>query len=97
LDAMNELRIEVKNDNLMKQVLIGSTVTASASITAGYVIWLIRGGVLVSSVLSSLPAWRTVDPLPVLGYLNEIKDEGDDDSLESLVKKSNDRVEAAKS
>ncbi len=89
LAAMNDLRVEVDQDEFLNQIVIGTTLTASASITAGYVIWLIRGGVLISSVLSSLPAWRMVDPLPVLSYLSETSEEEDDDSLEALVKKSN--------
>jgi hypothetical protein len=51
---------------------------------ARYVIWLIRGGLLLSSVLSSLPAWRFVDPLPVLAY-REDEAEEDGSSLEALV------------
>jgi len=35
-------------------------------------------------MLSALPAWRFVDPLPILGALDDVGD-GDDDSLESLV------------
>jgi hypothetical protein len=50
------------------------------------VIWLLRGGVLATSLLSSLPAWRFVDPLPVLARMRQGDDEDDtDDSLESLV------------
>jgi len=50
----------------------------------GYLLWLIRGGTLMGSVLSSLPAWRLVDPLPVLGSLGDDLD-NDDESLESMV------------
>ena len=48
-------------------------------------IWLLRGGVLLSSLLSSLPAWRLVDPLPVLSRLSDDSDDEDDTSLEELV------------
>lgn len=34
--------------------------------SVGYVIWLIRGGALVGSMLSAMPAWQMIDPLPVL-------------------------------
>ena len=47
-------------------------------------LWLVRGGVLLSSLLSSLPAWRALDPLPVLAKGGRREDE-EDDSLESLV------------
>jgi len=39
------------------------------------VLWLIRGGVLVGSYLSALPAWRMLDPLPVLSRVDEEEDE----------------------
>ena len=52
-------------------------------------IWLIRGGVLLSSVLSSLPAWRMVDPLPVLGRLDDEDEEAfenePDEGLDEIV------------
>jgi hypothetical protein len=65
---------------------MGSTLAMSAGLSIGYVLWLLRGGVLLSSVLSSLPAWRMVDPLPVLASLDRSsKDKEDDESLESVI------------
>ena len=89
ISSFDALREEVNNDDLMEQVMLGTTMMATASLSVGYVVWLIRGGVLVSSVLSSLPAWWMVDPLPVLGFLDEEDEDGSDDSLESMVTKSN--------
>jgi hypothetical protein len=60
-------------------------VAVGASFSVGYVIWLLRGGVLATSLLSSLPAWRFVDPLPVLARMRQDDDDDSDDSLESLV------------
>jgi hypothetical protein len=59
-------------------------------------VWLLRGGVLVSTLLSSLPAWRLVDPLPVLGRIDDDADDDadeseSDDSLESLVSRTDAR------
>ncbi len=43
---------------------------------------------MISSVMASLPAWRTIDPLPVLKEFYD--DENDDDeSLETLVDAAN--------
>ena len=39
-----------------------STITA----TAGYLLWSLRGGFLMATLVSSLPAWSHLDPLPVL-------------------------------
>ena len=45
----------------------------------GYVLWLARGGVLLASMASSIPAWATVDPLPVLSRFKARQSEGSDD------------------
>ena len=65
------------------RALVGSTLTVSSSLSVGYVIYLLRGGAIMSSVLSSLPAWRFVDPLPVLGTLGSSL-AGDGESLQSI-------------
>jgi hypothetical protein len=61
-------------------------------------VWLLRGGVLLSTVLYSLPAWRSLDPLPVLeradGESDDESDDGDD-SLESMVARTNNASEQA--
>jgi hypothetical protein len=43
----------------------------SLSMTLGYLLWLVRGGALAASVLASLPAWRLIDPLPILSRLHD--------------------------
>ncbi|MCA9216692.1 MAG: tandem-95 repeat protein, partial [Planctomycetales bacterium] len=97
LQAMDELRDEVHRDELLTRVMLGSSLAATTSLSVGYVIWLIRGGVLLSSVLSSLPAWQLVDPLPVLGHLDDDEDYiHDDDSLEAMVTKSNQDSEVSR-
>jgi hypothetical protein len=46
---------------------------------------LLRGGLLLSSLLSSLPAWHAMDPMPVLARSNNSEEDGeDDDPLENL-------------
>src|SRR4029079_3490501 len=95
LGAMTAASAAVENRELARELdvtreqingeagLEASTVTTSAvasmGLSVGYVIWLLRGGVLVSTVLSSLPAWRLVDPLPVLEHLDENGGDGDGD------------------
>jgi hypothetical protein len=41
----------------------------ASSLTAGYVIWLIRGGYLLTSLLVQMPVWRFLDPLPILAHV----------------------------
>ncbi len=63
---------------------IGRSITLTSGLSVGYLIWLIRGGTLMGSVLSSMPAWRLVDPLPILGSMTDDFEESEE-SLESMV------------
>jgi hypothetical protein len=85
-EELNRLRNETQAAAELEQKIVAASVAMTGSLSAGYVLWLIRGGVLLSSLLSSLPAWRALDPLPVLAKRGR-RDDEDDDSLESLVDK----------
>ncbi|MGQ0751352.1 MAG: VCBS domain-containing protein, partial [Betaproteobacteria bacterium] len=87
LRELDHLRDTLKSEGELEQRIIGSAVAVGAGLSVGYVIWLLRGGLLITSLLSSLPAWRFVDPLPVLGRLQDDDDE-EDESLESMVSAS---------
>ena len=49
---------------------------SGVALSAGFVSWAIRGAGLFASLLTSLPAWRHMDPLPIL----KKKDEKEKDS-----------------
>ncbi|HET7597905.1 MAG TPA: cadherin-like domain-containing protein, partial [Burkholderiales bacterium] len=87
LRELDRLRETIRGETEFEHRLIGSAVAVGTGLSVGYVIWLLRGGLLITSLLSSLPAWRYVDPLPVLGRLRGDDDE-DDESLESIVESS---------
>jgi hypothetical protein len=89
VSALDQLRESIKSGEAVEQQVVGFSVAAGTTVSAGYVIWLLRGGVLATSLMSSLRAWRFVDPLPVLtrfkGGDKEDDDENVDDSLEAIV------------
>lgn len=85
MQELDRLRESIKSEAELEHRVVGSAVAIGTGLSVGYVIWLLRGGLLVTSLLSSLPAWRYVDPLPVLGRLQG-EDEDDDESLESMVR-----------
>ena len=68
----------------------------TTGLSVGYVLWLARGGVLVASLMSALPAWAMVDPLPVLAQMKRrdgraddgAADDAADDPLEKLFSKA---------
>ncbi len=86
---LNQLQEEIRQRLNLDRNTVASTLAVSTGLSVGYVLWLVRGGILISSLLSSLPAWRLIDPLPILGHLNRQKQgDGEDESLEGMLKKS---------
>ena len=85
-DSQNDI---TESQKFTTQVL-GTTVTLSSGLSVGYILWLLRGGTLLASVMASLPAWRAIDPLPVLGTLGG-DDDSDTETLESMVEESDDK------
>jgi hypothetical protein len=90
VDELDRMREQVDNSIKLESVMVGSSVAVSGTLSVGYVIWLLRGGLLMSSLLSSLPAWTTIDPLPVLGRSDQDEDQAGDeaDPLERLFGKA---------
>jgi hypothetical protein len=66
---MKEIRIH-EGDN---EFVIGAVSSVGAALSAGYVVWALRAGALLASALSSLPAWVSFDPLPVLEFWEKDK------------------------
>ena len=89
LNQLEEMRTQLRAFGDQRHTLIASSIAVSGGLSIGYVIWLVRGGVLVSSMLSALPAWQLIDPLPVLATAagkkrKEARNEGDDQEFERL-------------
>ena len=54
-------------------------------LTVGYLAWMARGGILLTTFMSSIPAWRMLDPLAVLESTDRSGDASDDQSIGELV------------
>jgi hypothetical protein len=63
LDAMARQLGAAEN---AQDVTIRTVSQFAMAMTAGYVIWSLRGASLLASLLTSLPLWRSLDPLPIL-------------------------------
>jgi hypothetical protein len=64
----------------------------ATGLSVGYVVYTVRSGVLAYSILTMMPNWRVMDPLPILDDYDRAQrkrtssgDGSDDESLESLV------------
>lgn len=55
----------------------------TGAITVGYLAWIVRGGVLLTTLMSSMPAWSHFDPLVVIEAADLDGEEGE--SIEQLV------------
>ena len=71
------------------RVVAGTASFVSVGASVLYLAWILRAGSLVSSLLSSMPAWQFVDPLPILDQMGPdalgAEGEEDDESLQSMV------------
>ena len=69
-----------------RSAIVDAVQIAGLALTAGGVWWVLRIGSLIGSALVSAPAWRHIDPLPVLGGHDREDDvdwEGDEEPSES--------------
>ena len=81
LDRMKDAMLAGADSERVR--LVGG-VTISAGLSVGYIVWLVRGGLLIGSVMSAMPAWRWIDPLPVLSDKDGVAEE-DTESLQTIV------------
>jgi hypothetical protein len=66
-------------------LVVGTSAVVSTSVSVGIMIWVLRGGSLLTAFMSATPVWTAFDPLPILVNRGS---EGpkEDDTLLSLVK-----------
>ena len=84
LDAM-QTQAESEHQTRVR-IFAGTATLVSAGMSLVYFIWTIRAGSILSSLLSSMPAWKLVDPLPILDQASGDEDEEEDDeTLASMV------------
>jgi VCBS repeat-containing protein len=82
IDELNRLRDQLRQEFDLDKTLSVTVAGLSLGVSVVYVLWLVRGGVLLGSYLSALPAWRLLDPLPVLARAEGEDDEDDDEALD---------------
>jgi hypothetical protein len=63
---LDEIRQRLLHMDEGHRAVVATSLGVTGGLSIGYVVWLVRGGVLVSTMLSALPAWQMIDPLPVL-------------------------------
>ncbi len=83
VEEMDRAREQIRAEFNLDRTVAVSAAGVGFGASVIYVLWLIRGGVLMGSYLSALPAWRVLDPLPVLSQAGggAAGDDPDDDAL----------------
>jgi hypothetical protein len=94
LRGLDNVRDEVAIEIQAELMVVGGGFALTTGLSVGYVVWLARSGILLSSLLTSLPAWQFMDPLPVLASMQGgFDDDDDDESLEAIVESEFEEVE----
>ena len=65
--ALDEMREHAMTPDPLNELTVGASTAVAGSFSVGYVLWILRGGVLLTGLMSSLPAWQMFDPTPILG------------------------------
>jgi hypothetical protein len=81
-ESLNDL---LKDDGVLDRLIDVSAISLATGLTVGYVFWTVRAGYLLTSLLAQMPAWRLVDPLPILSSLDGNAMNNDGESLQSIV------------
>ena len=81
---LEDLDILLDEEGSLHQLMIDSALGLTTGLTVGYVFWTIRAGFLLTSLIAQMPAWRLVDPLPILNSLGDDSMNMDCESLESI-------------
>uniref|UniRef100_UPI003D813744 cadherin-like domain-containing protein n=1 Tax=Trichloromonas sp. TaxID=3069249 RepID=UPI003D813744 len=82
-NSLDDLKEDINRDVMFDRAVIGSAVASSVGLSAGYVLWMLKGGSLLASVLSSMPAWQLADPLSIL--VGKKDDDKDEEGLEKII------------
>ena len=64
-DRLDDFQGEIDQNFFMSTYTAGTIAVTSMAVSAGYVFWMVKGGCLLASVVSQLPVWQFMDPLPI--------------------------------
>ena len=65
-------------------IAIGSVGTVSSGLIVGYVVWALRSGLLMSSIVASMPVWNMLDPMAIVS-VSDAGENREDESLQDIV------------
>ena len=63
--ALDTLGEDVEASNTLGELAAGTAKIVGTTFSFGWAVWAIRGGYLATGMLTSLPSWHFLDPLPI--------------------------------
>jgi hypothetical protein len=91
-DAIDSDPLLKEEESFEQTAAVGAATVVATALSAGYFLWSLRGGCLLASFLSSVPAWRMMDPLPILEDFQQqtagaakTDEEDEEESLQSML------------
>ena len=65
-DAMLQMETELIDDRTSVVMLTQVAAGTGMALSVGFLGWILQGSALAASLLSAMPVWSTLDPLPLL-------------------------------
>ncbi len=81
----DSLKTETEQAPTFGNILVGSAGVTAGLFSVGYVMFALRGGVLIASAYSSIPAWRMLDPASLLTQSRTRSASTEGDAVEDLM------------
>ena len=71
-DSLDQLAESTRETGSARMLIVGSALILTALSSIAYTIWTVWCGFLTTSILSLMPGWKLLDPLPVLEEDNSL-------------------------
>jgi hypothetical protein len=91
-NALDDLRENLSEETANFEAALRSGAFLATGLSIGYIAWLAKGGLMTASLVTSLPLWRILDPIPVLANMDD-SEEDPDEEAESLASMLEDKQE----
>lgn len=90
-ERTRELQEELGQQVAARSRVVGSVSVVTTGFSVGYLLYLVRGGMLLSGLLTQIPTWSMLDPLMVIDGIGK---DDDKESLESIMEREQARLQS---
>jgi hypothetical protein len=90
-EQTRELQNELRQQVAARGRVVGSVSVVTTGFSVGYLLYLVRGGMLLSGLLTQIPTWSMLDPLMVIDGVGK---DDDKESLETIMDREQARLQS---